>query len=113
MPRLLAFLTFLITAGMGQAGPGGVPDGTFDATSCANASDGRVVLRGNELSFHESFCALSNPQGLRGLTGPVLVDASCSGEGETWQTRFILSAASDGGLAIISDGSAMFYARCN
>lgn len=110
-PVLAAFAALATTA---HAGPGGLLDGTYDAFNCAAAvSDQRIILRGNDLSFYETFCTLANPQGLRDLTGPVLVDATCEGEGESWQARYILMQTNNGGMALMGEGIAETYSRCN
>jgi len=113
MTRILAILAIFTTSTAGHAGPGGLADGTYDGFNCAApVSDQRIVLRGNELSFYETNCLLSNPQGLRGLTGPVLVDATCTGEGEGWQTRYIMLQTNDGGITLMGEGFAEKYVRC-
>ena len=113
MTKSLALMAILLTSTASHAGPGGLLDGIYDTFNCAApVSDTRIELRGNDLTFYETVCVLSNPQGLRGLTGPVLVDATCEGEGESWQSRYILMQTTDGGMALVGEGIAEKYARC-
>lgn len=95
------------------AAVGGLEDGVYDAFDCtAPVSDQRMELSGETLAFYESSCRLSNPQTLRGLPGPVLLDAACEGEGQRWTARFILMQTRDGGMALLQEGWGAHYARC-
>lgn len=115
MTRLqpVALVLIALCAGPADAGPAGLKDGIYDATDCAaKFSDTRLTLSGDNLSFYESACTLSNPQGLRDFPGAVLLDASCQGEGETWTYRFILMQTRDGGMALLQEGWGDHYALC-
>ncbi|MGO4916945.1 hypothetical protein [Pseudogemmobacter sp. W21_MBD1_M6] len=109
---LLLCLTCLPVVAKAQ--PKGLNDGTYDAYDCkVPVSDQRIVLKGNHISFYESACQMSNPQTLRGLDGPILFDAACKGEGETWATRFIFVQSFDGGLVMMGENWGDRYQRCN
>ena len=108
----LCFAAFC-AASAAHAGPAGLQDGTYDATSCTpQFSDTRFKVEGNNLSFFESFCTLSNPQSLRNVPGAILLDATCEGEGESWSSRFILMQTRDGGMTLLQEGWGDYYARC-
>lgn len=92
MRALVAILAMFGTSA--AAGPEtGQFDGRWDMTAaqCAQShSDGRVTLNGDRLIFWETGCTLSNPTAIRSMPGALLFDAACSGEGESWNTRFML-----------------------
>lgn len=93
-------------------------DGTWDFTEegCANEySDGRLIVDGNILRFWESSCTLTNPTGVRGLPHATVYDAACSGEGNSWNTTFLLSAygAQGGYLLVHQDQGATIRMACN
>jgi hypothetical protein len=104
-------LTSLLVAG--KAWSTSLQDGTYDAYDCAvPVSDQRLVLKGDHIAFYESACELSDPHSLRGMEGPILFDADCEGEGETWATRFILLQTADGGLMLMGEEWGDRYQRC-
>lgn len=106
----LAALTCLPSLALGAEG---LRDGIYDAYDCAvPVSDQRVTLRGDDLTFYESACRLSNPVHVLGMAGAVLFDAACSGEGETWAARYLLMPAHDGGLIVVGEHWAERHARC-
>lgn len=95
------------------------PDGRY-RWECGNGiawedSDGRLEVVGNELRFWESICVLSNPVNIRDLPSAIVYDATCSGEGETWTDRIVLSFVGDGETGTIDmirkDGG-MTYRTC-
>jgi hypothetical protein len=88
-------------------------DGTYDGFDCAAPmSDQRIVLRGDVIDFYESSCRLSNPVHVREMDGAVLFDAACTGEGERWESRYLLMHARDGGLIVVGSRWAERHARC-
>lgn len=87
-------------------------DGTY-APDCADpASDSRLTIAGPEVRFHESTCILTDPVAVRGMSGAVLHDLACTGEGESWTRRILLMPGLDGGLVRVEEGLAWTYARC-
>ena len=70
------------------------------------------VIAGDRIDFYESTCTLADPVAVRAMTGAVLYDATCTGEGETWSKRILLMPAMEGGLIRVEDGLALIYRRC-
>lgn len=107
MIRLAAILALLPAIAAAQE------DGRYSTDpACPKMSDGEIALDGTTITFHESSCDLTDPVTVRGLTGAVLYDAVCTGEGETWTRRMMLMPSADGGLVRVEDGFALTYARC-
>lgn len=111
---LIPLMPLTLCGQIAAAGIGGLNNGTYDAFDCAaEISDERILIADDNLSFYESSCQLSAPQDLPGLPGAFLVDAACSGEGQSWTTRFILMQTRDGGLAFLQEGWGGYYRRCD
>lgn len=110
---MIRILTLLLLCPAFANAAEGLRDGTYDGFDCtAPMSDQRILLRGDEIDFHEFSCNLSNPVRVRDMDGAVLFDAACSGEGETWMTRYLLMHAHDGGLIVVGSRWAERHARC-
>ncbi|WP_101067735.1 hypothetical protein [Roseovarius salinarum] len=86
-------------------------EGTY-ALNCAKAlDDGKVRIAGDTIRFWESTCRLTNPVPVRDMTGAVLYDMVCRGEGQEWASRVLLMPTDDG-LVRVEAGFAMTYERC-
>ncbi len=114
-----ALLLFFTSSNATVAQSLNAPEGRY-LWECGNGiawedSDGKLEIIGNELRFWESICTLSNPVNIRDLPNAVIYDASCSGEGETWKDRIVLSYVGNGEAATIDmirkDGG-MTYRTC-
>lgn len=89
-------------------------DGNYQSAICTTGvSDSRMSIRGSEIAFWESSCALTNPVDVRDMNGAVLFDLQCSGEGMTWTDRVMLMPIAEGGVMVVRAGSAIAYQRCN
>jgi hypothetical protein len=90
------------------------PQGRFELDACTVQpfSDRRLEIRGLRMQFWESVCTLANPVTVRGMPGGYLYDAACSGEGETWSTRYLLMPGFQGRLVLVMPNSAMVYEYC-
>ena len=75
-------------------------------------SDDRVILRGQQLSFHEAECDLTNGVAVPGMEGAATFDLVCEGEGDTWTDRVFLQPAFDGGLILVQRQFAQVIPRC-
>lgn len=108
---LLAPCFALLPATAGAQVP---PQGVFQPDVCTNDpfNDGRLTVRGMELRFWESGCALSNPVAVRGMEGAHLYDAECSGEGEIWSTRYLMMPGREGRLVFVQPQYATVYEYC-
>lgn len=101
----IALLLFMSTSTATVAQSLIAPEGRY-RWECGNGiawedSDGKLEVIGNELRFWESICTLTNPVNIRDLPNAVIYDATCSGEGETWKDRIVLSFVGNGETAII------------
>lgn len=90
-----------------------VSDGTYNLHPryCSDpASEGRVIVSGNEIRFHESTCM--------GQSGPFFTEGQqtrliCTGEGEEWERLVTLQDTPD--LLTIREGEnspPYIYHRC-
>jgi hypothetical protein len=86
-------------------------DGVYQSGSCGAATDGRVEIAGNRISFWESTCQLTNPVSVRDMGDGTLFDVVCTGEGETWSYRMFMMQGAEG-LIMVRDGYAFTYPRC-
>lgn len=92
---------------------GGPADGIYDATGCGTEiSDTRVELRDHRLIFYESTCRLGPALAVDGFEDATIHIADCQGEGQDWQTRFLMMPTRDGGLVLLRPGWGDRYARC-
>lgn len=73
-------------------------------------SDATIEVSGNRITFFETVCTLSNPQGIGDMPA-MLYQASCNMEGEMSQEPMIIYDVFDG-IAILHAGSARTYLRC-
>lgn len=88
-------------------------DGNYAHPDCSNFyGDGKVVVRGSQINFHESVCDLRNPVSVRDMGNATLYDVDCAGEGEQWTTRFFLMRDSNANLVIVDDRGATTFPRC-
>ncbi len=71
---------------------------------------GAVELRGTEFIGVENFCELTNPVTVRGM-GATLYDAVCDAEGMQ-ETRRMMVHRTFQGMAILTDGVAANFVRC-
>ena len=90
-----------------------IVDGVYDVAACGEAlSDLRIEVRGEDIAFFESSCAMTNPVNVRDMGGAVLYDAVCTGEGEGFTRRIMVMAGPDGRAILVQAGFATTYRRC-
>jgi hypothetical protein len=75
------------------------------------AEGGALAVQDGMFYGVENACKLTNPTRVNGMNA-VLFDAECNGEGEAYFYRMMLMQL-PGGIAVITDGSANEYERCN
>ncbi|MCA2012739.1 hypothetical protein LCM17_14680 [Cereibacter sphaeroides] len=114
MKPVLALGLFLASTLPALAGP---YDGSWDFSDAAcgqQLSDGRLIIDDTILRFWESSCTLSNPVAIRDMPAATLYDASCSGEGYEWNTRFLLSVfgAGNSSLLVMQNNDASIRFTC-
>ncbi len=110
--RALVFPVALALALAPGAGIAQGYDGSYALGDCAAAGEGAVTLAGATITFYESACRLSGATRLSGFEAATLYEASCAGEGETWQETLLLMPALEDGLVVVAQGWASVYARC-
>ncbi|EEW26799.1 hypothetical protein [Rhodobacter ferrooxidans] len=88
-------------------------DGRYDMADCQNPySDGKVEVQGDAITFYETRCALSNPTAVADMAGATFYDGACSGEGQTWARRMLLSRGIGGELVVIDADGTYIYQPC-
>ncbi len=90
-----------------------VADGVYNFINCSGAAlEGQVTVKGDKITFYESRCTLTNPEPVRGMTGAVLYDAQCTGEGTDWTDRMLLMPTDSGEMIRVESGFALSYKSC-
>ena len=120
MPRLFAPLALLFSAAPLMADP--ALDGRYELDACTGrVGESTITLSDYTIAYWESRCDLSAPMPVRGMGEAVLYDATCAGEGETWERRLMLMPVWQNGpigrpphdgLIIVGDNYADYYAYC-
>lgn len=109
-----AALALALTLAAGGAAAQSVYDGTWtylDAASCRPGSDAVVRVTLPQIRYYESLCTLSNAVPVRDMDA-TLYDATCSGEGDTWQHRLMLMRTDEGQLLHAQQGYAQLLSPC-
>lgn len=73
--------------------------------------DGAIAVRDGMFYGLENACKLTNPTRVNGMKA-MLFDAECNGEGEAYFYRMMLMELPNG-IAVITDGYANEYERCD
>lgn len=73
---------------------------------------GATAIQGNVLYGLENECTLENGR-VVGPSGATVFDATCSAEGETYQTEFLLAADQWGSLAVITPDGVSLWENCD
>jgi len=72
---------------------------------------GATAIVGNKLESLETTCELTNGQAV-GSFGAALFQASCTGEGDTWQDEYILQRDEWGSLAVLRTDAVSLWQAC-
>lgn len=89
-------------------------DGQYQIDQCTpGPSDSQMSIRGDRIEFWESSCEMSNPVDLRDMGRATLYDLKCTGEGEEWSYRVLLTQGGQADLVMLHEGFVTFYQRCN
>lgn len=86
------------------------PAGSAWDCKSVGSDGGAMAVRDGMFYGVESACKLTNPTPVKGMRA-VLFDAECEGEGETYGYRMMLMQLA-GGIAVMTDGYANEYERC-
>ena len=113
--RFAVSIFALLTTGSAMASDFNGTYALNDDWDCVNiGSDGGAIqIVGNDLHGIESFCQLSNPISVRGMSA-TLYDESCESEGTQVSQRvmFMRSQNTVGSIFIVRDGIATEWYAC-
>jgi hypothetical protein len=89
-------------------------DGRYGTNCNAEVSDDPpLVVQGDTIRFAEASCRMTNPVGVRDMSGAILFDMVCEGQADMrWTDRALMQPSHDGGLILVWRGFAYMLPRC-